>query len=211
VIGREIEAHGPADEACSEDGNPHAAPRTADPPRREAPKRWEDEGGSRSSGRTTWHSGMSSPRARTLEIALVTASMLAAASACGRAAKQDAKPSQTQTSSASQVVAKPTSKASCDLATELGTCTEYKPAASFGLEKSLCEAAKGRFALGGCPEGARIGACTMSDGEVKLYYADPAPRGPRGAHDDTGHGMSVDEAKADCEGAASRGVFTASN
>lgn len=133
-----------------------------------------------------------------LHLAAATTLMLATVIACGKkedAAKADAKTGETTTTSATVAA-----KASCNMLTELGTCNEYRGGSSFGLEKSLCEGFHGKFASAACPTESQVGACTMSDGEVKRYY------GSKVAGE---HGMTVAEAKADCESDLLKGKFAA--
>lgn len=134
----------------------------------------------------------------------VTALMLVAVAACAKK-RDDAgaadKPGQTTTTSA--VV---TARASCNMVTELGTCNEYRAAdrgsATFGVEKSLCEGFHGKFTTAGCSTEGQLGACVMSDGEVKRYY---------GSTIAGEHALTVDEAKGDCASDAVKGKFTASH
>lgn len=128
-----------------------------------------------------------------LTVALVTVGMLAAV-ACGKPSKDD-RAGETSTTAAALGGA----KASCDMMGELGSCNEYKNGSTFGLEKSLCEGFKGKFAMAACPTTGQIGWCALSDGEVKRYYG--------GAAKD--HAYSLDEAKSDCEGDLLKGKFTA--
>jgi hypothetical protein len=133
-----------------------------------------------------------------LKLAVVTTVMLAAVVACGR--KGDAKTDKAadkvgETTTTSANVA----KASCNMLTELGTCNEYQNGSSFGLEKSLCEGFKGKFANTGCSTEGQIGSCLMSEGEVKRYY------GSKAAGD---HALTVEEAKSDCESELVKGKFT---
>jgi hypothetical protein len=130
----------------------------------------------------------------TLTLVAVTALMLAAVAACGKKAERDSSSETTTTSAA--VVA----KASCNMLGQLGTCNEYRGRTTFGLEKSLCEGFKGRFANAGCSTTGQIASCTMSDGEIKRYY------GAKVAGD---HALTVEEAKNDCASDSVKGVFTA--
>lgn len=133
-----------------------------------------------------------------LHLAAATTLMLATVVACGRkedASKADGKAGETTTTSAAVAA-----KASCNMLTELGTCNEYRSGSSFGLEKSLCEGFHGKFANTACPTESQVGSCAMSDGEVKRYY------GSKVAGE---HGMTVAEAKADCESDLLKGKFTA--
>ena len=82
---------------------------------------------------------------------------------------------------------------------ELGTCNEYRAGTTFGLEKSLCEGFRGKFAHTGCSTDGQLGSCVMSDGEVKRYYGS-AIAGE--------HALTVDEARSDCESDAVKGKFT---
>jgi hypothetical protein len=131
----------------------------------------------------------------TLKLVAVTALMLAAVVACGKKDDKREQPSETSTTSAAV-----TAKASCNMVAELGTCNEYRGGTSFGLEKSLCEGFKGKFANQGCSADGQIGSCAMSDGEIKRYY------GSKIAGD---HALSLEEAKGDCEGELVKGTFTA--
>lgn len=132
----------------------------------------------------------------TLTLAAVTALMLAAVVACGK--KSDAGDKAGETSITSAALS---AKASCNMLAELGTCNEYKGAAStsLGLEKSLCESFHGRFANTSCSTDGQIGSCLMSDGEVKRYY------GSKVAGD---HALSLEEARSDCESDLVKGSFT---
>ena len=98
-------------------------------------------------------------------VAAVTTLMLAAVVACGK--KDDAKAGDTPgvTSTTSANIGGPS--ASCNMLVELGTCNEYRGGAGFGLEKSLCDSFKGKFANAGCSTEGQIGSCLMSDGEVR--------------------------------------------
>ena len=82
---------------------------------------------------------------------------------------------------------------------QVGTCNEYRGGTSFGLEKSLCEGFKGKFANTSCSTDGQIGSCVMSDGEVKRYY---------GSKDAGDHALSLEEAKSDCESELVKGKFT---
>lgn len=132
----------------------------------------------------------------TLQLAAVTTLMLAAVVACGKRGDAGDKPGEATVTSAAVA-----SKASCNMLTQIGTCSEYRGAGrtSFGLEKSLCEGFHGTFANGGCSTDGQIGSCLMSDGEVKRYY------GPKVAGE---HALSLEEAKADCQSDAVKGTFT---
>jgi hypothetical protein len=112
-----------------------------------------------------------------IAVGAVSLAMLCAV-ACG-------KPSAEPTSNATTMAAALGAKASCDARPTQRTCSEFPDRKSFGVEKSLCEAMHGKFALGACPASAEeVGLCSLSDGETKRYYA-PTTR---------------EEAKADCEG-----------
>jgi len=132
-----------------------------------------------------------------IKLAVVTTLMLAAVAACGKkdAASKPAEAAGETTTTSAAVPA----KASCNMLTELGTCNEYRSGTTFGLEKSLCEGYRGKFASAGCPEEAQVGSCAMSDGEVKRYY------GSKVAGE---HALSVEEAKSDCESELLKGKFT---
>jgi hypothetical protein len=133
----------------------------------------------------------------TIKLAAVTALMLATVVACGTkdtAAKAVERPGVTSTTSAALGA-----KASCNMLAELGTCNEYRNGTTFGLEKSLCERFHGTFASAGCSTDGQIGACAMSDGEVKRYY------GAKVAGD---HALTLGEAKGDCESDLVNGKFT---
>ncbi|HSO37420.1 MAG TPA: hypothetical protein VLT33_33070 [Labilithrix sp.] len=127
-----------------------------------------------------------------LKLVAVTSLMLAAVVACGKKADRESAGETTTTSAAA------TARASCTMVSELGTCNEYRNGQSFGLEKSLCEGFKGTFTNAGCSTNGQIGACTMSDGEVKRYY------GSKVAGD---HGLTVEEAKIDCQSESVKGTF----
>lgn len=126
-------------------------------------------------------------------VTVVTVGMLAAV-ACGKPSK-DERAGEASTTAAALGAA----KASCDMASELGSCNEYKNGSSFGLEKSLCEGFKGKFAMAACPTTGQVGWCTLSDGEVKRYYGAAAKE----------HAYTLEEAKADCESDLLKGKFTA--
>ena len=125
----------------------------------------------------------------TLKLAAVTTLMLAAVVACAKKSDAGDRPGETSTTSAAL-----SAKASCNMLAELGTCNEYPGAGaartSFGLEKSLCEGFRGRFANTSCATDGQIGSCLMSDGELKRYY------GSKVAGD---HALSLEEARSDCE------------
>jgi hypothetical protein len=131
-------------------------------------------------------------------VAGVTALMLAAVAACGKKEEGKGADRAAETTTTSAVA---TAMASCDMLAELGTCNEYRGRASFGLEKSLCEGYKGKFANTGCATNGQLGSCLMSDGEIKRYY---------GAKVAGEHALTGAEAKADCESALVKGTFTAS-
>ena len=136
----------------------------------------------------------------TLKLAAVTTLMLAAVVACGKRSDAGDRPGETSTTSAALSV-----KASCNMLAELGTCNEYRGGAgaartSFGLEKSLCEGFRGKFANTSCATEGQIGSCLMSDGEVKRYY------GSKVAGD---HALSLEEARSDCESELVKGTFSA--
>lgn len=136
----------------------------------------------------------------TLKLAAVTALMLTAVVACGKKSDAGDKPGETSTTSAAL-----SAKASCNMLAELGTCNEYRGQAgaartSFGLEKSLCEAFRGKFGNTSCATDGQMGSCLMSDGEVKRYY------GSKVAGD---HALSLEEAESDCESELVKGTFTA--
>src|SRR4051794_151516 len=128
----------------------------------------------------------------TLKLIAITALMLAAVVACGKKAEKRDQPGETTTTSAAVAA-----KASCNMLAELGTCNEYRSGTTFGLEKSLCEGFKGKFANTGCSPTGQIGACTMSDGEIKRYY------GAKVAGD---HALTIEEAKADCASESVKGT-----
>lgn len=136
-----------------------------------------------------------------LKLVALAALVLAAVAACGKKAESRERPnlnsltSLTATTSGSLGVA----KASCSMASELGTCNEYRNGTTFSLEKSLCESYKGTFARSGCSTEGQIASCEMSDGEIKSYYGTKVA----GAH-----ALSLEEAKGDCEGDIVKGTFT---
>jgi hypothetical protein len=136
-----------------------------------------------------------------LKLVALTALMLAAVAACGKKAESREQPnisrltSLTATTSGTMGAA----KASCSMASELGTCNEYRSGTTFSLEKSLCESYKGSFARSGCSMEGQIASCAMTDGEIKRYY------GPKVAG---AHALSLEEAKGDCEGDIVKGTFT---
>ncbi len=96
---------------------------------------------------------------------------------------------------------KPGVVASCDMTTEVGSCTEYAKL-SAGLEKSLCTGLKGKFAEGkaaGCAPTNEVGLCTMADNEVKHYYG--VAIGPQG--------FAPANAQKDCTSPDIAGKFSA--
>jgi hypothetical protein len=126
----------------------------------------------------------------------VSSLMLLAVAACEKKdASREAAASQTTTTSASTGLA----RASCDMASELGTCNEYRNGTTYGLEKSLCQRFHGKFASAGCSTQGQIGSCLMSDGEVKRYYGSSVA-GERA--------LSVSEAKDDCASDVVKGTFS---
>ena len=127
-----------------------------------------------------------------VKLVAVTGLMLAAVVACGKKADSGA------AGEASTTSATVAAKASCTMVSELGTCNEYRGGRSFGLEKSLCEGFKGTFSNAGCSTDGEIGACTMSDGEVKRYY------GSKVAGD---RALTLVEAQTDCESDSVKGQF----
>src|SRR5687767_5525559 len=94
-----------------------------------------------------------------LAVAAISLAMLAAV-ACG-------KPGPEPTSKATTMAASLGAKASCDTRSARQTCSEFPDRHSFGVEKSLCEAMHGKFALGACPSSEQVGGCSLSDGETK--------------------------------------------
>lgn len=123
-------------------------------------------------------------------VAAISTALIVAV-ACGRS--EDPKTSETRTTSASQTVRG--ARASCDRTRESGTCEEYKSGTSFGLEKSLCEGFKGKFAMTPCEARGMVGSCRIGDaqtGEVKRYHESR---------------FSAESAKADCESEIVKGTF----
>ena len=134
-----------------------------------------------------------------LKLIALTALMLAAVVACGKKVDM-ANSLSSETSTTSSPLP---SKASCNLLAELGTCNEYRAGGGartgLGLEKSLCEGFKGKFANVGCSTEGQVGFCTMSDGEIKRYYGS-------GVAGD--HALTLEEATADCGSEVVKGTFT---
>jgi hypothetical protein len=116
---------------------------------------------------------MRTPTKTMLAVGAISLAMLAAV-ACG-------KPSNEPTAQTTTLAANVGGKASCDTRSALRTCNEFPDRKSFDMEKALCEAERGKFALAPCPSADQVGTCSLSDGETKRYYG------------------SRDQAKADCE------------
>lgn len=118
---------------------------------------------------------------KTMAAALAISLAMLAAVACG-------KPGSEATSQTTTLAAALTAKASCDTrASALRTCNEFPDRKSFNVEKALCEADHGQFALAPCPTADQVGTCSLSDGETKRYYG------------------TREQARIDCEGAG--GLF----
>ena len=128
-----------------------------------------------------------------LALLALVALMLAAVAACSK--KEEAAALVGETSMTNALVS---AKASCNMASQLGTCNEYRRGTSFGVEKSLCERVHGSFRSAGCDASGVIATCAMSDGEIKSYY---------GKSIAGEHALTVEEARTDCESDALKGVF----
>jgi hypothetical protein len=112
---------------------------------------------------------------------------------CGK--KDGDKSESTNTTSSGGAV-----KASCDVISVAGTCSEYTKEDPLGLTKGLCEGFKGTYGNKPCPTDNLVGTCTMKDDEAKKYYVTK----------DEFASFSVDDAKKDCESDLLKGKFTAS-
>jgi hypothetical protein len=119
-----------------------------------------------------------------LAASAVTAAMLVAV-ACART-NDDRRPAEATITAAAL-----TPKASCDTVSTMATCSEYRAGTTFGLERSICDSHKGKFATTACPTSGRLARCEMPGGEVKRYYRQ----------------LNVADAKTDCESELVRGTF----
>jgi hypothetical protein len=109
---------------------------------------------------------------------------------CGRSSKNDP----TTTTSATTAAG---IKGSCNLRKEASTCSEETEKSDpMGLSKGLCEALKGVWIEGKCPQDNVVGTCGDKDGSTTYYYSDG-----QAARD-------VDGAKSSCE-IINEGKFTA--
>jgi hypothetical protein len=127
---------------------------------------------------------------KTLAAAL---SMLALAG-CSRSSNNDAA---TTTSATTADKAAGGVKGSCNLRKEASTCNEETQKSDpLGLSKGLCEALKGVWIDGKCPQDSVVGTCADKDGSMTYYYSDG-----QAARD-------VDAAKSSCE-IINEGKFTA--
>src|SRR5690606_35801594 len=115
------------------------------------------------------------------------AAMIAAV-ACGRS--DPSRSSEVRTTAAS--MAQDERVGSCDARSEAGTCEEYRNGSSLGVEKSLCEGARGRFAMTPCRQEGAVGACRLGERDLRVYY------GPR---------FTPEAAKEHCESSAVGGRF----
>jgi hypothetical protein len=113
--------------------------------------------------------------------------------ACGRSSKTDGAPLTSATTSAEHSGV----KGSCSLRKEASTCNEETEKSDpMGLSKGLCEALKGVWSDGKCPQDKVVGTCADKDGSTTYYYSDG-----EAARD-------VDGAKSSCE-IINEGKFTA--
>jgi len=80
------------------------------------------------------------------------------------------KPGSEPTSQTTTLAAALTAKASCDSRAAFRSCNEFPDRKSFNVEKALCEAEHGKFAMAPCPSTDSVGTCSLSDGETKRYY-----------------------------------------
>ena len=131
----------------------------------------------------------------------MVALVLAASLGAGACKKEPPPPAEPPALEAGAGTGKPGVLASCDMITEVGSCTEYAKL-SAGLEKSLCNGLKGKFAEGkaaGCAPTYEVGLCTMADNEVKHYYG--VAIGP--------HGFTSADAQKDCTSPEIAGKFAA--
>src|SRR5262249_54251668 len=118
---------------------------------------------------------------------------VAFASGCGKSPKTD-----TTTTTAATTESKSGIKGSCNLRKDTGTCSqETDKSDDMGLAKGLCEALKGTWSTGPCPQDDKVVAtCSDKDGSMTVYSADgDAPR-------------DLDDAKVSCE-TINEGKFTA--
>lgn len=66
---------------------------------------------------------------------------------------------------------------SCDYRGKESWCGEYatavldKDGVDGELQKSMCEASKGKWSTAKCPTDKKLGACTDDEGYVRVYYA----------------------------------------
>jgi hypothetical protein len=123
---------------------------------------------------------------------LVAALCLFALVGCGKSTKNDP-----TTTSAATAKAASAMKGSCNLRKEASTCSEETDKSDpMGLAKGLCDALKGTWSDGKCPQDSVVGSCVDKDGSNTYYYADgDAPR-------------DLDSAKSSCE-VLNEGKFTA--
>jgi hypothetical protein len=119
-------------------------------------------------------------------IAVITITMFALTCACERSGsnkdQHDADVASRTTSATT-----PARVGSCDRVASLGTCSEYSGAYLSQNEMMLtstCGKLSGTFVYAECPNTSIVGACSLSTGEVRRFYAsgnDPwdAPRAKR--------------------------------
>jgi hypothetical protein len=118
-----------------------------------------------------------------------------ALTACSKSSKND--PTITSAAASAAASDKGGIKGSCNLRKENGNCSEETEKSDpMGLSKGLCEALKGTWSEGKCPQDNLVGSCTDKDGSTIYYYSD----GPTG--------RDVDDAKSSCE-VINEGKFTA--
>jgi hypothetical protein len=133
-----------------------------------------------------------------MKIAFLAPALVAAALttvACGKTPKTD---STTTTAATTDTKAAGGIKGSCNLRKDTGTCSqETDKSDDMGLAKGLCEALKGTWSTGPCPQDDKVlGTCADKDGSTTFYYSDgDAPR-------------DLDDAQVSCE-KISEGKFTA--
>jgi hypothetical protein len=126
---------------------------------------------------------------------LVAAALVAVAfaSGCSKSPKTD-----TTTTTAATADSKSGIKGSCNLRKDTGSCSqETDKSDDMGLAKGLCDALKGTWSTGPCPQDDKVvGTCADKDGSMTVYYSDgDAPR-------------DLDDAKSACE-TINEGKFTA--
>jgi hypothetical protein len=122
---------------------------------------------------------------------LLAAAFLLSLVACGKATKSDATTTSAAAATSNAV------KGSCNLRKEQSTCSEETERSDpMGLAKGLCDALKGVWTSGKCPQENIVGVCVDKDESNTYYYSDgDAPR-------------DLDSAKSSCE-ILNEGRFTA--